>query len=295
MTTSRQLFDCFTFFNELDILELRLRTLEPYVSRFVVVEATTTFRGTAKPLYFAEARDRFRPFLDRIIHVVVDDMPLSDDPWLAERHQRDAIARGLGDAEPDDLILVSDVDEIPKPAALSDSLATAPGAITIFSKDEHNFRLNLRVRTQHSRWGGPRMIEMRHFQSGERLRRVRGIRSKSLDPRFEAIAWHLDTRWRHGAWLRRILYPRGAWHFSFVMDSADVALKLQAFSHEEYCTADTLDPKLLPARIAERKSFFGDQLELVGLCTLPAPVQEDPRRWDHILAATGTKPADSQA
>ena len=289
-----RLFDCFTFFNELDLLELRLQTLHSHVRSFVLVEATRTFTGKPKPLYFAESRDRFAPFLDRIIHVVVDDMPSGKNPWRAEAHQRNAIGRGLVDAAPNDLVLVSDVDEIPKPQVLVPALARAERAITIFGKEEHNFRLDLRVSGLEGRWGGPRMIAHRHFRSGQKLRQVRGVKSQKIPSFLELVSWKIDNYHHHGAWLDRMLIPCGAWHFSFVMNDDDVSRKLTAFSHTELVTEENLDPRLLSHRVAERRSFFGHRLKSAPLSTLPRPVQEDPARWSHMLECAAETATSSQ-
>jgi len=72
------IYDCFTFFNELDLLEIRLNVLKDVVDRFVLVEATQTFTGRPKPLYYKENAARFAAFADRIIHVVVDDFSAAD-------------------------------------------------------------------------------------------------------------------------------------------------------------------------------------------------------------------------
>ena len=106
-------WDCFTFFNELDILELRLAELDPVVDRFVVAEATRTFSNEPKPLHFADNRQRFSRWLPKITHVIIDDLPAEGDAWDREAFQRNTVARGLGDARPDDVIMISDVDEIP--------------------------------------------------------------------------------------------------------------------------------------------------------------------------------------
>jgi hypothetical protein len=123
---SRRVFDCFPFGAELDVLRLRLELLDPVVDRFVLAEAPTTFSGQAKPLHYAEHRDELAAYADKIIHVVVDDMPLPDaatgDRWVPERFQRQAIVRGLTDAAPDDLVLVSDVDELIDPAVVAGPL-----------------------------------------------------------------------------------------------------------------------------------------------------------------------------
>ena len=78
--TRPTVFDCFMFFNELDLLEIRLIELSELVDRFVLVEATRTHTGFQKPLYFADNKSRFASFLDRIIHVIVDDLPGEGNP-----------------------------------------------------------------------------------------------------------------------------------------------------------------------------------------------------------------------
>ena len=71
-------YDCFQFFNELDILKIRLNVLSPVVDRFVISEATETFSVLKKPLYYEENKEMFAEFADKIIHVVVEDTPQGD-------------------------------------------------------------------------------------------------------------------------------------------------------------------------------------------------------------------------
>ncbi len=119
MAAPSRIFDCFTFYDELDLLELRLEVMAPYVDAIVLVEADKTFSGLSKPLTFAENRGRFSEWSDKIRHIVVNDPPPSSgDRWAAEIHQRNAMVRGLEDAQDRDVILVSDVDEIVHPEVL---------------------------------------------------------------------------------------------------------------------------------------------------------------------------------
>lgn len=74
------IYDCFTFFNELELLELRLHELADVVDKFVLVEATKTHSNKSKPLYYWENRSRFGEFHDKIIHIIVDDLPDAKDP-----------------------------------------------------------------------------------------------------------------------------------------------------------------------------------------------------------------------
>ena len=124
------IYDCFTFFNELDLLEIRLNILNEVVDKFVLVEATRTHRGNPKPLYFKENKKRFAPFLDKIIHIVVDSYePVEkyiaskdSDPklhsWAYENFQRHAIIHGLDDLKDEDSLIISDLDEIPTAEAV---------------------------------------------------------------------------------------------------------------------------------------------------------------------------------
>jgi hypothetical protein len=115
----RKLFDCFVFNDELDLLQLRLEASFPFVDTFVLVEATKTFSGAEKPLHYESNRDRFKEWEGKIRHVVVNDMPTATARrWDAEIHQRNAILRGIEDAANDDLIIISDADEIVRPEVL---------------------------------------------------------------------------------------------------------------------------------------------------------------------------------
>lgn len=120
------IYDCFTFFNELDLLELRLNILYDYIDKFVIVEANKTHTGQDKTFIFEENKERFCKFSDKIEYIKVDNFPelqLSQEDsygnkWLYENYQRDAIMRGLVNCNPDDVIIISDCDEIPNPEAL---------------------------------------------------------------------------------------------------------------------------------------------------------------------------------
>lgn len=116
-----RLFDCFTFYDELDILSLRLELLYPVVDYFVLVESNKTHHGVDKKYFFLENKDKYQKYLDKIVYVQVNDNPPyeSETDMRIENFQRNCILRGLmNKAKPDDYILVSDVDEIIKPTIL---------------------------------------------------------------------------------------------------------------------------------------------------------------------------------
>ena len=112
-------YDCIPFFNELDILKLRLNILNPLVDKFIIEEATVTFSGEPKELCFQKNKEMFREFLPKIEYIVVDDSPADVTTHVRDNFQKNALEKGLKDASDKDVIILSDVDEIPNPRVLA--------------------------------------------------------------------------------------------------------------------------------------------------------------------------------
>jgi beta-1,4-mannosyl-glycoprotein beta-1,4-N-acetylglucosaminyltransferase len=109
------LVDTFMFYNEYDILELRLEVLDRYVDRFVLVESEVNHVGGPKELFFEKNKERYTKWLPKITHIIVtaDESPKDENPWSREKYQRECILRGVKDVPDGSIIMVSDVDEIP--------------------------------------------------------------------------------------------------------------------------------------------------------------------------------------
>lgn len=116
--------DAFLFYNELDILEKRLRLLDSVVDKFILVESEETFVGNKKPLFFSENKERYSQWMDKIIHVIVPRIQWGDmleeecdDKFYIEKQQRHQIVKGLEDGKipGDATVMISDVDELPDP------------------------------------------------------------------------------------------------------------------------------------------------------------------------------------
>jgi beta-1,4-mannosyl-glycoprotein beta-1,4-N-acetylglucosaminyltransferase len=263
-----RVFDCFPFFNELDILEIRLAELDPLVDYFVIVEATRTFSAKPKALHFADNRSRYGRYADKIIHVVVDDMPL-DAPthWDRETHQREAIMRGLGGAHPDDRIVISDCDEIPKPDILRRALQLRglSRRLVAFWCVNYFFRLNLR-NDEHDHRLGPRLVTMNNLKSPQLLREIplRFSQRKFLRPLAAAVASNRASR-RLGKLIWPTIFWDAAWHFTAIGDVDMVNLKLSSGSHAgEY-------PDFTEEDLRHRRSV----LTKVPLSELPEIIRQD--------------------
>ena len=223
-----KVYDCFTYFNEDLLLSLRLHTLARVVDRFVVAESTHTFTGKPKPIHFDPAR--FPEFRDRITHVVVDDMPTHlGDAWANEAHQRNALLRGLTDAASDDWIMISDVDEIPRPEAI---VRYRPWNLSAtFIQRHYNYFLNnLAVRSQESLeprwWVRPKITTLSHLRNF--FGTPENLRVFKREPGLSGTVQYLQRKLRH----QRL--AEGGWHFAWMMTPEQMVHKLESFSHTEF-------------------------------------------------------------
>lgn len=116
----KMVYDCIPFFNELDILNLRLHILNPLVDKFIIEESTVTFSGAPKELCFEKNKKLFEEFLPKIEYIVVDNSPVEATTHERDKFQKNALERGLVNAKESDVIILSDVDEIPNPEALKE-------------------------------------------------------------------------------------------------------------------------------------------------------------------------------
>jgi beta-1,4-mannosyl-glycoprotein beta-1,4-N-acetylglucosaminyltransferase len=150
--------DCFTFFNELDLLEIRLNELGGVVDKFVIVEAELTQSLLPKPLHFEENRWRYGDFLHKIVHVKMtkDECPSNDsNAWAMENAQRNKIFDGVQSLylSDDDIVLISDLDEIPSSKAVG-GLETALGQWDICSIEMGFYAYFLNLKAQERDWVG---------------------------------------------------------------------------------------------------------------------------------------------
>lgn len=121
-----EVYDCFMFFNEIELLKMRLEELDEVVDYFVLVESAETQRGDPKPFYFYENRHLFEKYLDKIIHIMVNERHPEMGLWEREHFQRECIARALIHCDSSDMILISDLDEIPRSELIQGLSLTIP-------------------------------------------------------------------------------------------------------------------------------------------------------------------------
>lgn len=229
-------FDAIQFYNELDILEIRLETLDPLVDYFIIAEASVTHSGIPKPFYLEENKERFQKFWDKIIYYKINDLPgtckeiennqtedellkicnrriLSGDWWphegfpayVRDTAQKEFILRATGSCKPDDILILSDADEIPNPDTLKGILDNFdPGQVYNLRQKNYIFYMNLR---NGEPWVGNFILTYNKFKN-------------------EVGFGELKMR-RRGATVEN-----GGWHFSFMGGYDDVYKKLKAYGEQ---------------------------------------------------------------
>ncbi len=243
-----KIYDCFTFFNEMDLLEIRLNELYPVVDYFVIVEATRTFQKKPKPLYFQENRKRYEAFKDKIIHVVVDQYPTFfskfrvPKTWDYENSQREHILKGLVGAAPEDRIIIGDVDEIPLATAVADGKNISKPCV--FEQYLCFYYLNnvcayyghgnvLLNREGFGFWRGSVMLSKKDIKT---VKKARLLRDKVAD----------DVK----------IMPKSGWHFSFLGGTDHIIKKIESWSHAEFNNEKYKNRDYIESSIRSGKSIF---------------------------------------
>lgn len=281
-----RIFDCFPFHDELDLLDIHLHELSDCVDRFVIAEATTSFSGEPKKLTFPPNRDRFAPFLDRIDYIVVDDFPLGMKPgWARQWHQREALAKGLADAAPDDLILLCDVDEIVRAPSLRSFAARETGRAEIgcFSLRHFNYFLNWECEAPWLR-SSPRAVRYKYLRSFEALRGVRGPSERWM----QNLARDFDT-WRGmGRPMRRVLMADAGWHFSYLGGPATVMRKALNFLGSELSSVPYESQAAVARQIADGRAVMPKGQQTLRLrpvdASFPQYVRDHRERLRSLIA-----------
>lgn len=259
-----RIYDCFIFYNECDLLEVRLHELYETVHRFVLVESPVTHQGNPKPLYYADNKKRFEQFNDKIIHVIKDCHDTANSAWAREMAQRNRISKEIGAADENDLILVSDLDEIVRASSLSDisSRLAAKPSLTYLRMRFYYYFMNYEFtdlswsRASISPYGLLKDQDLSwvryNFASLPQIVPVLG--KLTLVPRTyfspEDFQEELSAQIRCNT---------VGWHFSYVGGVDAIIEKFKSFSHSEYNTDKYCNKDFIYAAIDQKIGLGGNQ------------------------------------
>lgn len=255
--------DTFSFFNELEILEMRLYELAPVVDKFILVEATTTHSGNPKPLYFEENKSQFKNY--KIDHFTVElpniHNPSREEVGRNEGFQRDQIVLGLADCDSDDTVIISDLDEIPN----RELVPNLPGYLKEeFSSIKIRQRLHLYYLNMISDelWNGPCVIKRKFLDE--------------ITP----------TQLRNAIWSPDMPVVDGGWHLSYMGGIDRIRYKIESYMHVEYNTDYYKDPHMIQLNIDNGMDLFDRDARIVVSeidDTYPHLIREQPDKFKNLI------------
>ena len=256
-----KIFDCFMYFDEEILLDLRMNILDKYVDYFVIVESTFTHKGEERKLHFNHKR--FKKFENKIIYLVYDEKPkdikeiLKNDiepdisnkfiinALLRENGQRNFIINGLKDADDDDYILVSDVDEIPNLEEVDFSKINQK--ILLFRQDMFYYKFNLNL--PNFSWTGTKGCKKRNFISHQWLRNIKDRKYNFL---------RFDTFFSKTKYMNIKIIDNGGWHFTNLKNAKEIEYKLKSYLHHREFDVN-------PITSDEIKKIMNDKIAIYDL------------------------------
>ena len=256
-----KIFDCFMYFDEEILLDLRMNILDKHVDYFVIVESTFTHKGEKRKLNFNHKR--FEKFKNKIIYLVYDKKPkeikeiLENDiepdksnkfiinALLRENGQRNFIINGLKDANDDDYILVSDVDEIPNLEEVDFSKINQK--ILLFRQDMFYYKFNLNL--PNFSWTGTKACKKRDLISPQWLRNIK-------DRKYNFFRF--DTFFSKTKYMNIKIINNGGWHFTNLKNAKEIEYKLKSYLHHREFDVN-------PISYEEIKRIMNDKIAIYDL------------------------------
>ena len=236
------IYDCFSYWDEDLLLDLRLNILNQDVDFFVIVEGNKTWQNNSKKLKFDI--NKFEKFGDKIIYVPVTDMPGGTDPYLRENFQRNAILRGLENCKDDDLIIISDLDEIPNPSRLKNFNKKMRYAV--FKQNHYYYKFNLQSENEPF-WYGSRICVKKYLKSPQWLRNLK-FKKRPF--------WRIDK-----IRLNNII-DDGGWHFCNLKSAESLLYKYSNLceTNDPVNFKEKIDKKFLDVNEIKKKVLKGEDI-----------------------------------
>ena len=261
------IYDCFMYFDEDLLLDLRLHSLNKFVKKFVITEAKYTHNGTNKKLNFDV--NKFKKFKDKIEYIVVEKEPdnilkLSDDDTKDKRgeklilngmardyYQRESLFKGIENAGDNDLVLVSDLDEIPNLNELD--FKKINNNIVIFEQKMFYYKLNLFY--EDYIWQGTKAVKKKNLISPQWLRNIKGKKYPN---------WRIDILFSKKKYSNLFFVKNGGWHFTCLRTPEQLEKKLLNFAHHYEFKESGLKLDDIKKLIIEKRVMYDHTVDQKG-------------------------------
>jgi len=254
-----KIFDCFMYFDEEVVVDIRFNTLNKFVDYFVIVESKFTHKGDRRELKFNHKK--FEKFKDKIIYLIYDEESKKiekisekdsktekDTKYILnagyrENGQRNCIQKGLIDAKENDLILISDVDEIPKLSELN--FKKIKEKIILFKQDMFYYKFNLRL--PNLIWTGTKACKKKHLINPQWLRNIK-------DRRYSFF--RIDTFFSKTKYTNIKIINDGGWHFSNIKTPKEIEHKLRSYLHHREFDEQPLSIEEIDKIIKNKQAIY---------------------------------------
>ena len=239
-----KVIDCFMYFDEDHLLEIRLNTLYEYVERFVIVEANLDHAGNSRKPQFNI--HNFAKFKSKIQYILVTDLPTHNNfykknwgpAWRRENLQRDSLSKGYIDCDPNDLIMISDLDEIPNPEKISQF--SDDHKFGCFIQKNFLYKFNL-LNIDEPKWYGTRICRKKDLKNPQWLREIKAKKMpfyKFYKPKFD------------------LFIEDGGWHFSSVKSVYDIQKKLSSYAEQQYNNEKFNSISIIEKKLTNKQDLF---------------------------------------
>ena len=254
-----KIFDCFMFYDEEMLLDIRLNTLDKFIDKFIIVESMFTHSGKKRELIFDIKK--FQKFKDKIDYLVVESLPKGIEPinsydsddikeskiilnaYRREHHQRNNILNLLKSAEPNDQVIISDVDEIPNLENIN--FNEIKNKIILFNQKMFYYKFNLIL--ENMNWHGSKSCKMKNLISPQWLRDVK-------DKKYPL--WRIDALFSEKKYNDVFFVQDGGWHFTNIKTPEEIDKKLRSYLHHIEYDQSNISAKEIDKMIKEKKPVY---------------------------------------
>ncbi|MFL2889587.1 MAG: hypothetical protein ACJZ4O_01920 [Pelagibacteraceae bacterium] len=254
-----KIFDCFMFYDENMILDLRLNHLNSFVDKFVIIESTFTHSGEKRKLLFDI--NKYSQFKNKINYIILDKKPddlfaIDDNENVNKKNskyilnalkrenlQRNTISKGLEEASDEDLVIVSDVDEIPNLENIN--LEKIKNKIILFKQKFYYYKFNLKLDL--FEWYGSKACKKKNLISPQWLRNIK-------DKKYPL--WRFDTLFSDKKYSNIDFIENGGWHFSNMKSAEDIEKKMRTYLHHREYDLKPLGTEKIKEIMKNKKSVY---------------------------------------
>jgi len=290
-----KIYDCFMYFDEDLILEIRLNYLSNFIDKFIIIESSFNHRGEKRNPQFNI--NKFERFKDKIEYILIEEQPQNIEKINAvednnsksfkfimnavkqENFQRNMIMRGLKNCADEDWIIVSDLDEIPN---LNNMKFEKTKKKLIFFK-QHMIYYKFNLMLENYPWIGSRACKKKNLKSPQWLR---NIKDRSYP------WWRLDVYFSENKYTKVKIIENGGWHFSYIKSPEDIEKKLKSYLHHREYDLNPLGIEKIKKMINEKKTIYnlktdmrsnkfdgGNELKKIDLDLLPSYISNNKNKF----------------